>query len=86
MYPVLSPYLRDGAGNQLRAESYELRASKTCLLDARNSKLGAIPFGPLFLELFCMMVMPGLARLHVQPCPRKKTAISSKLLALSLDP
>jgi hypothetical protein len=29
------------------------------------------PFGPLFLELFGMMVRLGLARPHVQPCPRK---------------
>jgi hypothetical protein len=65
--------------------SYERRANLVCSQLA-SSSLAAIPFGPLFPEFFCMMVTLGLARQRVQPCPRKKTAISSKLLALSLTP
>jgi hypothetical protein len=33
------------------------------------------PFGSLFLESFRMMVRLGLARSHVQPCPRKTLSI-----------
>src|SRR5438270_435844 len=50
-------------------------------LESRCSALASaevwqLPFGPLFLELFCMMVRSGLARLHVQPCPRKNFPLS----------
>jgi hypothetical protein len=41
-------------------------------------------FGPLFLDSVRMMVIPGLAGMRVQPCPRNKIellAISSWLLA-----
>jgi hypothetical protein len=35
---------------------------------ARRSRLTR--FGPLFLEPIRMMVNPGVAGMHVQPCPR----------------
>jgi hypothetical protein len=40
------------------------------LIPLPENRAGAKPFGPLFLELFNMMVRLGLARPHVQPCPR----------------
>jgi len=43
---------------------YPVSAS-TCEMEMGN------PFGSLFLDSFCMMVRLGLARPHVQPCPRK---------------
>jgi hypothetical protein len=40
------------------------------------------PFGPLFLEIFRMMVSSGLAGARVQPCPRIKfELLATKLLA-----
>src|SRR5215470_6307821 len=48
--------------------------SSQCMLSLgpENWELRTEPFGPLFLELFRMMVRPGLAQSHVQPCPRNE--------------
>jgi hypothetical protein len=67
MYPVLIPYLRIGTGKKFSVPSCQF---PVVLLGAWNWELGTKPFEPLFLEQFCMMVRLGLARSHVQPCPR----------------
>jgi len=50
------------------------------LIPLPENRAGAKPFESLFLEHFSTMVRLGLARPHVQPCPRK---LSCELRAVS---
>ena len=67
MYLIFASYLRGGMGigSRLSAFSFQ-KTSESCELIAES-----FSFGSLFLDLFCTIVRLGLARPHVQPCPRK---------------